>query len=84
MEKTIVFKNGTLITPVLELKGDLVIKDGIICEVRNSGQIEIRDNDKIKNDEEVIHCTGAYVGPGLVDINVHGGAGNDFVIISDL
>jgi len=79
MENTIVFKNGTLITPAIELKGDLVVKNGIISEVRDNSQIETRDNDKIKKDEEVIDCTGAYVGPGLVDIHVHGGAGNDFV-----
>lgn len=79
MEKTTVFKNGTLITPVLQLKGNLVIKNGKISEIKDCAQMEVRDNDEINKDEEIVDCTGLYVGPGLVDIHVHGGAGNDFV-----
>ncbi|MDZ7836517.1 MAG: hypothetical protein U5N58_00500 [Actinomycetota bacterium] len=69
-QDTLVFSNGTLITPVKKIKGDLVIEDGIIKEIRKAGDI--------KKSGEVIDCSGLFVGPGLVDTHVHGGAGNDF------
>lgn len=68
---TMVFSGGTLITPTQQLIGDLIIEDGIIKEIRKPGEV--------KNSEELIDCSGLYIGPGLVDIHVHGGAGNDFV-----
>lgn len=70
IQGTMVFSNGTLITPDRKIKGDLVIEDGIIKEIRKTGDI--------KKGEEVIDCSGLFVGPGLVDTHVHGGAGNDF------
>jgi N-acetylglucosamine-6-phosphate deacetylase len=67
----IVFINGILITPALELVGDLIVENGIIKEIREPGSV--------RNSKGLIDCNGLYIGPGLVDIHVHGGAGNDFV-----
>lgn len=66
-----IFINGTLITPQQEIAGDLVIEGGTIKEIREPGSAG--------NNADLIDCSGLYIGPGLVDIHVHGGAGNDFV-----
>lgn len=68
--RTKVFSKGTLITPAQKINNDLVIEGGKIKEIRKTGIL--------KKGEEVIDCKGLFVGPGLVDIHVHGGAGNDF------
>jgi len=71
MNKTIVFSGGSIITPTRQLKKDLVVENGTIKE--------IRERIDVKNGEELIDCRGLFVGPGLIDIHVHGGAGNDFI-----
>jgi len=76
MNKTIVFSGATIITPTHQLKKDLVVENGIIKE--------IRERCEVKNGEELIDCRGLFVGPGLVDIHVHGGAGNDFITSEDM
>lgn len=70
--RTIVFAEGTIITPTLQTKGDLVVEDGVIVEIRPPGAAR-------SSDEHVVDCRGLYVGPGLVDIHTHGGQGHDFV-----
>lgn len=71
MNKVMVFRGGIIITPKKQLKKDLVVENGIIKEIREQGEVN--------NGEELIDCSGLFVGPGLIDIHVHGGAGNDFV-----
>jgi N-acetylglucosamine-6-phosphate deacetylase len=73
MKKITVFSGGTIITPKKQLLKDLVVENGVIKEIREQGEV--------KNGEELIDCRGMFVGPGLVDIHVHGGAGNDFIAI---
>jgi len=69
--KTIVFCGGTLVTPTRQLRADLVIQGSTIREIRKPGAV--------RPGETRVDCTGFYVGPGLVDIHVHGGGGHDFV-----
>ncbi len=52
--------------------GAIVIEDGKIVDVGNSYDI------KVPADAEHIDAGGAYVGPGFVDIHVHGGDGSRF------
>jgi len=49
--------------------GVILIENGIIQKVGNRHNIDIPEN------ANVIDANGAYVGPGFVDIHVHGGAG---------
>ncbi|MGD9497261.1 MAG: N-acetylglucosamine-6-phosphate deacetylase [Armatimonadota bacterium] len=70
-QRTIVFAEGTLITPTRRLQADLVVEDGRVAEIRRSGSVRAGGH--------VVDCRGLYVGPGLVDIHVHGGQGHDFV-----
>ena len=51
------------------LDGVIVIKDGRISAYGKRGEVEIPEG------AERIDACGAYVGPGFVDIHVHGGAG---------
>ena len=69
--RTIVFAEGTLITPTRAVQADLVVEDGRVAEIRRSGSA--------RAGEHVVDCRGLYVGPGLVDMHVHGGQGHDFV-----
>ena len=70
MKETIVFANGNIITPFRSVVADLAVINGCVKELRPSGTRH--------NFEKYIDCTGLYVGPGLVDIHVHGGNGHDF------
>ncbi len=49
--------------------GAILIENGTIRKVGN------RHNMDIPSDAHIIDAKGAYVGPGFVDIHVHGGAG---------
>ena len=49
--------------------GAILIENGIIQKVGN------RHNMDIPSDAHIIDAKGAYVGPGFVDIHVHGGSG---------
>ncbi len=69
---TIVFTDGTLITPTLRVEGDLVVEGGRVREIRPSAA-------PTSPGDRLVDCRGLYVGPGLVDIHVHGGQGHDFV-----
>lgn len=48
--------------------GVLVIRNGRIFDI-------LRETDEIPDGAEVIDAQGAYVGPGFVDLHVHGGNG---------
>lgn len=52
--------------------GVIIIEDDKISEVGKSYEVEI------PKDAEQIDAEGAYVGPGFVDIHVHGGDGSNF------
>ncbi len=52
--------------------GVIIIEDGKISKVGNSYDVEIPEG------IELIDAKGAYVGPGFVDIHVHGGDGSSF------
>lgn len=69
--KTIVFRGANLVTPHEVRKADLVIEGSRIKEIRDPGAP--------KPHEEVVDCSALAIGPGLVDMHVHGGAGHDFV-----
>ena len=60
----IVLENGMLWDGVLLLEGDRILDYG------SAGEME----SKIPENAAVIDAEGAYVGPGFVDIHVHGGA----------
>ena len=52
--------------------GVIIIEDDKISEVGKSYEVEI------PKDAEQIDAEGTYVGPGFVDIHVHGGDGSEF------
>ena len=68
--KLIAIKNASV---VLEdgiiFDGAIVIKDGKILSYGKEAKLEIPEG------AEIIDAEGAYVGPGFVDIHVHGGGG---------
>jgi len=59
----LVLENGILWDAVLAIEGDRIASYGSASEL------------KIPADAEVIDARGLYVGPGFVDIHVHGGGG---------
>ena len=59
----VVLENGIIWDGGILIDGDKIIKADKI------------DNIEVPNDAEIIDANGAYVGPGFVDIHVHGGAG---------
>lgn len=70
MAKVTVFSGGTVVTPFRMEKADVVVEGGKVREIRTACPA--------KPGERVVDCRGMYVGPGLVDIHVHGGGGHDF------
>lgn len=77
--KNILFTNAVIIDPEndKEFKGEILVEDGIIKEVRKSVSqqaSEKNSNTKIKNpDLKIIDCGGLYLAPGIVDAEVHVG-----------
>ena len=59
----VVHERGIIWDGVIVIDGDKIVKYGKSVEV------------EIPTDAEVIDACGAYVGPGFVDIHVHGGGG---------
>ena len=59
----VVHERGIIWDGVIVIDGDKIVKYGKSIEV------------EIPTDAEVIDACGAYVGPGFVDIHVHGGGG---------
>ena len=68
---SLVFAGGTVITTNGERKADVVVDGGKVVALREPGSG--------CGCKETVDCSGWHVGPGLVDIHTHGGAGNDFV-----
>ncbi len=67
MPETILITNGTILDPSrkLERKADLLIRDGKISKMLETGA-----KPSVKPDR-VIDAKGCYVTPGLIDIHVH-------------
>ena len=64
-----VFANATLILPDRLERGDLVVAQGRITTIGTAA----------RESAKVIDVAGAYLGPGFVDLHVHGGDGADFM-----
>lgn len=71
MEKIKIY-NGKIITPHRTINGGcIIIEGGKILEVSTSDIL-------IENALE-INAKGNYIGPGFIDLHVHGGGGHDFM-----
>lgn len=78
MNDLVALTNGTVITPVREIKnGTVLIERGLIKEV---GQRELID---LPEAAEVIDVKGAYISPGFIDLHLHGAGGGDVMAASD-
>lgn len=62
---------GTVITPLEEFAGQVVVEDGVIKEVAR----EISDI----TGAEVLSFSDCFVCPGFVDLHIHGTNGSDFM-----
>lgn len=72
MEHVEVIKNAQLVLENgIRWDGFLVVKNGVIVQVGNMRDLDVPIGAK------VIDAEGFYVGPGFVDIHVHGGGGFD-------
>lgn len=68
----LVIKNGTVITPDVEIEdGIVIVRDEKIIDVGKRGQVDEPTN------AEVIDANDGYISPGLVDIHVNGANGAD-------
>lgn len=77
--KNWLLQNGTFVINQKLEEGHLVIIDGLI---QGFYLKEKKDHTKLVYDlnidsNQVIDCTGALIGPGFIDIHVHGGGGAD-------
>jgi N-acetylglucosamine-6-phosphate deacetylase len=80
-EPTLIFRNGTLILPDRTVEdGAVVCRDGRIHAVGRASEIAeaARTNDALPA-VQVVDAQGGYIGPGYVDLHVHGGDGADFM-----
>jgi len=59
--KTVLLKNGFLVTPQRLMRSDIVLRNGRIELVAG-----------VDDCDEVVDVTGKYVVPGFVDIHFHG------------
>src|SRR5687767_8622848 len=65
---------GTLILP------DRLVEDGaMVCHGGVIAAVGPRDTIELPKDAAVVDAGGAFIGPGFVDIHVHGGGGADFM-----
>ncbi|MBM4085194.1 MAG: amidohydrolase family protein [Planctomycetes bacterium] len=70
MSAATVLAGGRVITPFRAVEGDVLLAGGRVQDIRPWGPP--------RAGEERVDCAGCWVGPGLVDIHVHGGGGHDF------
>ncbi|MEW6304944.1 MAG: amidohydrolase family protein [Verrucomicrobiota bacterium] len=72
--RTIAFVNGDVILPQeILIDGAVLARDGRIVAVEKRGLLPL------PRGVETVDARGGYIGPGYVDIHVHGGAGADFM-----
>ncbi len=70
MKNIKIIKNAQVVTEQgIIWDGAIIIKDNLIAEVGAEREIDV------PVDAEVIDAKGAYVGPGFIDLHVHGGNG---------
>jgi N-acetylglucosamine-6-phosphate deacetylase len=73
-DSVVIFLNGTIILPDSTLEdGVVVCRHGLIADIRP------RDGFTPTPGAAIVDAEGGYIGPGYVDIHVHGGAGADFM-----
>jgi len=68
---------GKIVTEEKVIEGKVLLFDNKIVDIIDEKDLEVY---KIKNDEkemEVINASGKYVGPGLIDLHIHGSGGAD-------
>jgi N-acetylglucosamine-6-phosphate deacetylase len=68
----IIFKDGNIVSDNGIRRGSVIVEDGEIAGVVFSVQPDGTQG-------KVVDCAGKYIGPGFVDIHVHGGSGRDFL-----
>ncbi|UFJ41443.1 N-acetylglucosamine-6-phosphate deacetylase [Brevibacillus humidisoli] len=73
-------KTRTKIVNVNVLSGDRFLEKGMV--IIQNGKIEYVGSDQGMEAEQVIDGRGAYLVPGFIDLHVHGGAGHDFMDLS--
>lgn len=64
MGNKLIVKGGTIVLPEGEIRGELVIQDGIVVSVDEAGRTGAN-----QADADVIDAEGGYVLPGLIDIH---------------
>lgn len=69
MSRSIILRNGVLALPSGPSRADILCQGGKIIAIGNGLNAE---------DAEVINVAGLTIGPGLIDVHVHGGGGHSF------
>lgn len=69
---SVLFRGGKIITATGISDGEVLTKDGVICEVSLGGKVS-------GEAEQVINLEGKYLSPGFIDIHTHGAGGVDFM-----
>ena len=69
---SVLFRGGKIITATGIFDGEVLTKDGVICEVSLGGKVS-------GEAEQVINLEGKYLSPGFIDIHTHGAGGADFM-----
>jgi N-acetylglucosamine-6-phosphate deacetylase len=70
--KSVLFKNGRIITPMGINDGDVRVEDGIIKQIYT-------DEPCAEDADIIIDLQGQYLSPGFIDVHTHGGGGSDFM-----
>jgi N-acetylglucosamine-6-phosphate deacetylase len=72
MDQTTVLTNGTIITPIREIKrGTVIIENSLIKDFGPADEV------KTPGDAHTINVNGAYISPGFIDLHLHGAWGGD-------
>lgn len=72
--RPLVFLHGTVILP------DRTIEDGaVVCRGGRISAVGAREDIKVPKGAETVDAKGGYIGPGYIDIHVHGGGGADYM-----
>ena len=70
--EALVFKNATIITPIIVIdNGVLIVENGKISSIGPEAEVKIPQGIKL------IDVAGNYLAPGFIDIHLHGAGGSD-------